>query len=167
MTMNNNNNEQKKIDFINFLLPHVEAVFGKYMPEFSIWAIGKAGVECGWNTRNILITAANNCLGVKAVEGVPAVTVSANTGPEAGEPVAFRVFPNLTACFIEFANMLNFRSFWNELREQTLLQFEDVYVNHTVHAHPQEVLTATKEVHQLMEQTGIIDSRGRFTVFVA
>src|SRR5690348_11360209 len=110
--------QAEKEAFKKFVQPHVEAVFGPYMPVFKAWAIGKAGVECNWNTSNALIVRANNCLGIKAVPGVKKITMIANTGSETGRQTDFRVFEDLRACFIEFANMLNFRDFWDDLREE-------------------------------------------------
>lgn len=154
--------ELKKARFEAFLRPHAVAVFGRHMPSFVMWAIGKAGVECNWNPENKLIVTANNCLGIKAVPGVPSVMIPANTGSEAGRMTSFRMFPDLESCFIELANMWNFRDFWDQLREDVVLMFEAIYVNNDVPGHAQHILAAVKDVHAIQATRGIVDHRGRF-----
>lgn len=150
----------KRQEFVKALLPHAVAAIGRQHGWLVRWAIGKAAVECGWDLDNALIREAHNCLGIKAADGVPHVVFRANTGPETGEPTRWRKFDSLTACFAEFARMLNDRAPYHPFRNKALAEFERIYTG-GLRGHAEAVLLRTHEVTAELEYAGLCDERGR------
>ena len=159
-----------KTAFIKTLLPHAVAAIGKQHGWLVRWAIAKAGRECGWNLNNVLITRANNCLGVKGgafedgkwlLFGVPVIYLDDSTadGRDDGR-VPWRRFDSLAACFGEFARMLNDRIPYYHWREKALVEFEEIYAAKTP-GHSIGILQDIHDVTNEMDNAGLLDSKGR------
>lgn len=157
-----------KIQFIRTMLFHAQEALGAQHGWLIRWALAKAAQECGWDIDNALIIKASNCLGIKAedatgksIPDVPFVILSATTGPEAGRPIHWRVFPyGLTQCFGEFVRQLNDRIHWDGWRRAAVVQFENVYTDN-LKGHAIEVLATLHDVTDIMYEDHLIDAKGR------
>ena len=160
----------KKLEFIKFILPHAIAAIGKQHGFLIRWGASKAAQECGWDLDNVLITRANNCLGIKGGEfrdgrwllfGVPIIYFqdSVADGQDDGR-VPWRRFDSLDQCFGEFVRMLNDRNPYHPWREKAVLKFEEIYAAR-IHGHAIGVLEGIHEVTATLEVAGLCDRKGR------
>lgn len=152
--------KQKFIE--RMLIPAGEAI-GRQHGWLVRWAVAKAGVECGWSLDNVLVTRANNCLGIHAQDGngnaIPGVPYFTAVEGGTGNHVKYRVFVDLTECFSEFVRQLNDRSPWSVWRGEMLDEFEMVYCpwpGHTARVHD-----ALSDVTGYLKQSSKCDPKGR------
>jgi DUF971 family protein len=140
-----------QVELCEFLRPHAEAAIGKQHPWIISHALAKAVQECG-SKNNILIKAANNCLGIKAVEGVPSYTMqdSLADGRDDGV-VKWRMFASLTDCFAEYAKMINKRAPYQPARDTFIIAFENIYADRTP-GHSLSVRNKQGEVYRWMTE---------------
>ena len=157
------------------MFPYAEKAIGNQHGWLIRWAIAKAGVECGWDLNNVLIKRANNCLGIKAgyfnhsiktwnlFTGVPVIWVKANTGPEAGEQIPWRVFISLDRCFDELVRMWNDRTTYKLFRKKALNAFERTYTGN-LPGHVALINESITTVNQVLKFHNFVDRRGRIIV---
>jgi flagellum-specific peptidoglycan hydrolase FlgJ len=155
-------------EFIRAMLAPAKAAIGKQHGWLVRWAIAKAAQECGWSLSNILIQAANNCLGIKAMDGdgrpiagVPHYIKadSVADGRDDGT-VYWRKFDSLEACFAEFVRQLNDRSGYQVFRNAAIVCFENIYTDN-LKGHPEAVLMKYHEVTAELQGMGLADEKGR------